>query len=185
LRQRWSEVIEYGERIGDRADIATLGLIGDAHEELGDVALAARYHDEAEAAGQESPEPYNRQWTLFQLEHGRNLSLTLDLLQREIEGRVDVYGYDQLAWALYKSGRHLEARAMMEAALRMGTQDAMLMYHAGMVERALGNAAGAERYLGRALALNRHFHHRDAVVARAVLDSLARSASAATSPARP
>jgi tetratricopeptide (TPR) repeat protein len=184
LRGRWRKVIEIGERIGDRADIATLALIGDAYQALGDVRAATRYHDEAEATGREHPEPYNRQWTLFQLEHDRNLSLTLELLQQEIEGRKDVYGFDQLGWALYKRGRLEEARQAIAMALRLGTQDAVLYYHAAMIERALGNVPQAVDHLRRAIAINPRFHHREAAVAQAVLDSLSRMVRGATSLAR-
>jgi tetratricopeptide (TPR) repeat protein len=184
LRGRWPKVVELGERIGDRADIATLALIGDAHRELSNPTAAARYHDEAEAAGRENPEPYNRQWTLFQLDHDRNLSLTLELLQEEIEGRRDVYGYDQLAWALYKQGRFAEARQAMAMAMRLGTEDAVLHYHAGMIELGLGNVERASDQLRRAIAINRYFHHRDARVALQVLDSLSRTPRSATSLAR-
>ena len=184
LRGRWPKVVELGERIGNRADIATLALVGDAHEELGNQTAAGRYHDAAEAAGRENPEPYNRQWTHFQLEHDRNLSPTLERLLEEIEGRRDVYGYDQLAWALYKRGRFAEAREAMTMAMRLGTEDAVLSYHAGMIERALGNVERASDHLRRAIAINPFFHHRDAAVVRAVLDSLSGTPRGATSPVR-
>ncbi|MGH7718771.1 MAG: tetratricopeptide repeat protein [Gemmatimonadaceae bacterium] len=170
LRHRWRKVIEYGARVGDRADISTLALMGDAYQMLGDSGAARRLHDRAEAAGRENAEPYNRQWTLFQLDHDRNLAETLALLRQEIAGRSDVYGYDQLAWALHRSGDHRAARDAMTQALRMGTQDAMLFFHAGMIERSLGERERARHFLERALAVNPHFHHLQPGIARAVLD---------------
>ena len=45
----------------------------------------------------------------------------------------------------------------MEQALRMGTRDARLFYHAGMIHAALDRPDDARMYLRRALALNPHF----------------------------
>ena len=42
-------------------------------------------------------------------------------------------------------------------ALRLGTQDAMLFYHAGMIDLANGDRAGATQKLQHALAINPHF----------------------------
>ena len=42
----------------------------------------------------------------------------------------------------------------MDSALRLGTQDALFFFHAGMIERALGSAESARRYLERALAVS-------------------------------
>ena len=59
--------------------------------------------------------------------------------------RQDVYGYDQLAWALYLSGDYVAAGDAITRALRMGTRDAALFTHAAMIARALGDRAAAER----------------------------------------
>ena len=91
--------------------------------------------------------------------------------------RRDIQGYDLLAWALYKSGRAREARVPMAAALALGTQDAMLMYHAGMIARAAGDPQAARQYLERALAISPEFDYAAPAFARAALDSLRRSAT--------
>src|SRR4029453_14962783 len=43
-------------------------------------------------------------------------------------------------------------------ALKLGTRDARLLFHAGMIHQRLGNTAQARDYLRRALATNPHFH---------------------------
>jgi hypothetical protein len=48
----------------------------------------------------------------------------------------------------------------MEKALRLGTKDAKLFYHAGMIHRALGDKEKAADFLARALATNPHFQPR-------------------------
>lgn len=121
-------------------DIATVALIGDASEALGDSAGAEAAYREVEKMAAENPEPYNRAWTQFRIDHGRAMPERVALLREELESRRDVYGHDQLAWALYQSGDHAAAREAMAGALRMGTQDAVLFFHAGMIEAALGSA---------------------------------------------
>ncbi|MGH7547995.1 MAG: tetratricopeptide repeat protein, partial [Gemmatimonadales bacterium] len=169
LRQRWPQAIAYGERAGAGADLATLALIGDGYAALGDSARAEAYYAAVERAAAERPEPFNRQWTQFRLEHGWRVPETLALLSAEIAVRRDVYGYDQLAWALHLAGEDAAAREAMTQALRMGTRDAVLFFHAGMIERALGNRAAARRYLREALAINPLFHPTYPAVARAAL----------------
>ena len=58
-------------------------------------------------------------------------------------------------------------------ALRLGTRDARLFYHAGLIESALGNAGAAVRYLQLALDTNPHFHPLHADQARRVLAAIA------------
>ena len=136
-RQEWRRVIEYALRVGDRADIALLSLAGDAHAALGDTVAAERWWRLAEMSGRAQPEPFNRQWTLFRLDHRRQLPETLALLRQEIRVRKDVYGYDQLAWALYLSGEYGEARDAMAQARRMGTRDRVLLEHAKAIDAKL------------------------------------------------
>ena len=45
-----------------------------------------------------------------------------------------------LAWALARNGRCAEALPYSQAALRLGTQDALKFFHRGMIERCLGHA---------------------------------------------
>jgi tetratricopeptide (TPR) repeat protein len=172
VRGRWDETIQYSTHAGARADLATRALLGDAYAATGDTARAEREYAAIEDAAAANPEPYNRQWTQFRLDHARRLPETRALLEAEIGARRDVLGYDMLAWARYLTCDHVGAASAMRTAMRMGTQDAVLFFHAGMIQRALGDVEGARRLLARALELNPYFHHRQASAARAVLDSL-------------
>jgi len=172
VRGHWRRAIRFGSATGDRADIATLALIGDAHLALGEPDQAERYYRRAEEAAAENPEPFNRQWTMFRLDHDREIPATLALLRDEIAIRQDVYGWDQLAWALHRAGDYELAHQAMQQALRMGTRDAMLFFHAGVIERGLGNDSEAARHLRAALDINAHFHPTFPRWATAVLDSV-------------
>jgi len=97
---------------------------------------------------------YHRAWSLFLLDHHRRVSEVLAKAQEELRTRRDIYGYDVVAWALHAGGRDAEARDMMTHALALGTQDAMLFYHAAMIDRALGRSDVATSELHHARALN-------------------------------
>jgi lipoprotein NlpI len=62
----------------------------------------------------------------------------------------------------------------MRRALALGTRDAMLYYHAGTIDRALGDTARARTELKAALAINPYWHPTQPALARAMLDTLER-----------
>lgn len=170
-----ARAIEYGERAMDmKLDPATLGTIGDAYAARGDTARAEDYFKTMEVAVAGQPGAFHRAWSLFLLDHGRRTGEVLDNTQAELETRKDIYGYDLMAWALYKSGRFTEATVAMKQAMRLGTQDAMLYYHAGMIARAGGDNALARSYLERALHINPRFHPTQPREARGILASMER-----------
>ncbi|MGH7931018.1 MAG: tetratricopeptide repeat protein [Candidatus Binatia bacterium] len=108
--------------------------------------------------GRERPLLYNREMAYFYADHDIKVSAALDLARRELDYRKDVYAYDLLAWSLHKNNKNEEARDAIEKALRLGTKDAKLFYHAGMIYRALGAKEKAAEFLSRAIHTNPHFH---------------------------
>ena len=114
---------------------------------------------------------YNRQLAMFYADHDFKTNEAYRDAKREYAVRRDILGADALAWTALKAGKLAEARAAMKAALRLGTQDPRLFYHAGMIARASGQRALSKTYLRRALALNPHFDPLQAVRAREALDS--------------
>lgn len=171
----WRRAADEGELAVARAlDPATLGLLHDAYTALGDTATAGEYYRAMALAVLRQPGPFHRAWSLFLLDHDREIPRVLAKVEDELHTRRDIYGYDLLAWALHKSGRDAEARGPMRRALALGTRDAMLYYHAGMIDRALGDTASARARLSTALAINPYWHPSQPAVARAVLDSLSR-----------
>jgi tetratricopeptide (TPR) repeat protein len=154
-RQHWQAAIDFGQRaVAVSLDPATLGTISDAYAALGDSARARDYAHAMEIAVSKQATAYHRAWSLFLLDHGRRVNEVLAKAQEELRTRKDIYGHDVVAWALHASGREREAREAMTHALALGTQDALLFYHAGVIDRALGRADVAARELERARALN-------------------------------
>jgi tetratricopeptide (TPR) repeat protein len=115
-------------------DPATLAEVGDAWRALGDSAQAADYYRAMEAATQAPRGGFHRGWYLALLDHDRRVPEVLTAVTRDLTERRDVYGYDLLAWALYKSGRITEAKEAMANALAWGTEDPLLIAHAKAIE---------------------------------------------------
>ncbi len=165
-RGEWSDALAAIARVGDDADLQTMALTGDIHDVLGDSAKARAHWDATEQSALENPEPWNRQWTLFRLEHGIELAATRALLEDEAKDRVDVFGWGQLALARVLTGDPVGAADAIQRALAVGTADPWLWYVAGRVEEANGRADSAVSWYRRALEFHPTFHHRLAADAR-------------------
>ncbi len=113
---------------------------------------------------------YNRELAYFYADRDVKVADALELARRELEVRQDIYAYDVLAWTLLKNGRPEEARATMEQALKLGTRDAKLFFHAGMIHARLGEKDRARQFLRRALETNPHFHVLHVQVAERILN---------------
>jgi tetratricopeptide (TPR) repeat protein len=116
---------------------------------------------------------YLRARSLFFSDHDRELPEALKLAEDDLAQRKDVHGYDALAWALYKNGKFAEAAKASAEAVKLGTPDAKLYYHAGLIQKQLGDRAKARELLSRALAINPHFGIGQAADAKKALDALA------------
>jgi len=175
-RWQWPQAVEYARRAVSATatpEPGTLVLLGDAYAGLGDKAKAEETYREAERISLAHAEPYNRAWTSFLVEHdGGRIPEVVALLKQEIQTRRDIYGYDLLAWALFKQGDYAAAQEMMASALRTGTRDALIFFHAGMIEQAIGAHDAARRHFEQAIETNPYFHPTYPALARAALAAL-------------
>lgn len=119
---------------------------------------------------------YNRELAYFYADHAVKPKEGLDLARRELEYRRDVYAYDVLAWNFYRSEKFEEAQTAIDQALKLGTNDAKLFFHAGMIYSALGENAEAKEFLSRALGINPYFHPIFAETAAETLSRIERDA---------
>ena len=115
---------------------------------------------------------YNRELAGFYADHDIKLRQALDLAKRELDNRRDVYTQDVFAWCLYKNGKLQDAAQAIDAALSLGTNDALMFFHAGMIYRDLGQTGRSENYLSRSLAVNSQFHVRYSKLAAQTLKEL-------------
>jgi tetratricopeptide (TPR) repeat protein len=103
---------------------------------------------------------------LADIDRGAELANALERARSAHARRPSIQADDTLAWALARNGHCGAARAWSKRSLRLGTRDAMLFFHRGMIERCLGNREHARRWFRRALDLNPHFSLRWSPLAR-------------------
>jgi len=114
---------------------------------------------------------FNRQLALFYADHDIKAEEAYLLAVKEYEVRRDIYGSDALAWTALKAGKLNEAQAAIKDALRLGTQDAKLFYHAGVIARVRGDETTARDLIKRALELNPQFDPLHSAIAKTSLEN--------------
>ncbi len=126
--------------------------IGDLSKALGENAPAERYFmmsEQIERAawgnGARQPQVLAR----FLAERGRNLPEAVSLAEEAASTRKDIFTLDTLSWAYYKSGRLEDAKKASASALRTGSRDARILFHAAEIQAASGDLSGARRTLDR------------------------------------
>jgi tetratricopeptide (TPR) repeat protein len=96
---------------------------------------------------------------LFDADHdGEPPAVVVERAARAYGVRPSVHGADVLAWALHRADRSIEAVPYVEEALRLGSVDATMRYHAAAVFAATGDHARAANELDRAFTLNPWFN---------------------------
>jgi tetratricopeptide (TPR) repeat protein len=120
-----------GRRAAARRDFALIG----AQERL---LAAAGVNTDAELA-------------LFEADHG-SARRAVALGRRAWAAAPSVRSADALGWALTRAGRPLAGLRWARQALRLGSRDPLVRFHAGMTARAAGHARAGRRDLRLALA---------------------------------
>jgi tetratricopeptide (TPR) repeat protein len=140
---------------------AYLAELGDVYRKLGRNREAEEQYDLVEYIGhlgELNQVLANRELALFYADRDSKLPQALTLARNELKVRQDIYTWDALAWVLYKNGHYEEAGDAIRKALSLNTNDSLLLFHAGMIHRALGQPSQAQAFLSRAVSLNPHFH---------------------------
>jgi tetratricopeptide (TPR) repeat protein len=154
--------------------------LGELQEASGRAADAARQYELVGAMQQlfkANGVDTDLELALFDADHGADRNAAAALAQAAYARRPSVKAADTLAWALLKAGKLDEARRYADEALRLGSSDATMLYHAGMIAQAQGDGAKARELLGRALDLNPHFSPLYAPQAKQALAALGTAAS--------
>lgn len=151
----------------------TIVNLGHVYELRGDTEKAKRQYELLEVAEQKlGAAGDQRKLALFWADSDVKLQEALAIAQSEYTNRKDIYTADVLAWCLYKNGNAAEAKKKIAEAMRLKTKDARISYHAGMIEKALGNNKEASRLIDEALKLNPAFDLIQANVARKTLEEM-------------
>lgn len=137
--------------------------LGDLYEKTANPAQAKQQYDLVEyigMLGRINQVLHNRDLALFYADHDMKLAESLELARKEFEVRHDIYTWDALAWALYKNGKLAEAAKASDEALKHGTRDALILFHAGMIAAGSGDTDRARADLKAALEINPRFSVR-------------------------
>jgi tetratricopeptide (TPR) repeat protein len=148
--------------------------LGDAQAASGDHDAAARSYDLAraeiqlfEAAGV----IVDVDLAIFEADHG-DPEVALHHAQAAYAAAPTVRAADAMAWALHRLGRDSEGRDYAAEALRLGSVDPILRYHAGAIEAALGDMSAARSDLQSAVDLDPGFSAVGAAEARRLIAAL-------------
>jgi len=142
--------------------VETAWLLGDAKRLAGDTAGAEVAYATVVTRGR-LHDP--RTLSLFLSAHHRGAAEAVSLARAELARRPGPYTSDALAWALYRAGELVEARRLADPIVELGVHDARLLFHAGAIRMASGDASG-KKLVERALSLNPAFDVVEAEEAR-------------------
>ena len=169
------KALELYERAQNRTPLPdTAVALGDLYAKLGRADEAKRQYDLVEFIERNSAASgtYSRQLAMLWADHDANLQPALAIVQRERSLRQDVFTCDALAWILFKNKRLDEAQKSIDEALRLGTRDARIFYHAGMIYEAQGDTSKASKYLKLAFTISPTFDLLQADKARQTLAAI-------------
>jgi tetratricopeptide (TPR) repeat protein len=127
-------------------------VVGDLEARLGRGEVAESMYDEAERLEREgwaNEEPQPQALARFLAERDRKIPEAVTLAESAAAKRRDVHTMDALAWSYYRAGRTKDAKEAAEAAIRTGTRDTRILYHAAAIHVAAGDVATARTLLDR------------------------------------
>ncbi len=178
------------EAIAGHARLATRSPAPDHLAGLAELYAAAGNH-EAAAAQDEKVRAAARSYrangvdtdlemTLFEADRavtrsaqsGYSARAALRSARAEWSRRTSVHVADAFAWALYANGDYRKASELSSEALRLGTRDALFLFHAGMIQLRLGDTHRAQSFLEEAFDVNPYFSVRWSPVLRDTLAGL-------------
>ncbi len=108
---------------------------------------------------------------LFEADHG-DPAQALKYAEAGYGATPTVRAADALAWAFHRLGRDAEAKGRSDEALRLGSRDPLLRYHAGAIAAALGDVKTARADLTLALSTDPGFSATGAAEARRIIAAL-------------
>jgi tetratricopeptide (TPR) repeat protein len=157
--------------VPDPSFVAALGDLYKIAGRDGDAAQEYRLVEQIGRLSKVNGVIYNRQLAIFFADHDINQDDAYQNARREFDVRKDIYGADALAWTALKANKLNEAQSAIKDALKLGTKDARILYHAGMIARAAGDTGAARTYLQQALEISPKFDPIQAAAAARALEN--------------
>jgi tetratricopeptide (TPR) repeat protein len=137
-----------------------VGALGDVYSRLGNADAAARQYAVLDVERRllvANGVRVDADLALFDADHGHDVAHAVDVARAEYAIRPSVHIADILAWAELQSGDVAGALRHSVEALRLGSQDPLLLYHAGVIAQASGDDTRAIALLQRAYDLSPRF----------------------------
>ncbi len=146
---RHAEALTRVRELQDRSPSASVaGLAGDLLQTLGQHTEAERQYMLAESAWRmDTPEP--ARLARFLAERNRHVDDAIRLL--DAEPRHDIFTEDARAWAYFRAGRLADAQHAITQALRTGSRDRVIRFHAAAIAHAAGETRSARAFIREAL----------------------------------
>ena len=171
---RTDEAISLYQSLLDRLPLPQFAIeLGELYQSLGKTDKAKAQFDLVRAIQQLNAGAQmntDMEMALFEADHG-DPAKSLTLARTAYIRRPSIHGADALAWALYRTGQFDEARKYAQESIKLGTKDATLRFHAGMIA-AKFDMSEAEKQLQAALDINPYFSMLNTRVARETLTQL-------------
>ena len=153
-KRQWKKAVASAEDVLTQiSSPEALAILADAHREQGHTDDAIAFEQALQQVTLSKPGSVHRSWSMSLLD---NQSQTEQVPARAVADTVvrhDMHTLDLLAWALYRSGRTHDAVPIMRRAVALGSVEAVLRYHAALIEFAAGDAQLGEEH--RRIALSR------------------------------
>lgn len=166
LLERATAILPTPQLVSELGDLYALS--GDDERAAESYALVERIAAVAAATGS----VYDRQLVLFLADHDLRISDAVEMAAAELTTRKDVFGYDAYAWALYRAGDLEGAAVAADDAMRLGTPDGRILYHAGLIAAARGEIERARELLTTASRHSASLPSLQAVELEQALDAL-------------
>lgn len=132
--------------------------LGDLLQFMGRIDEAKKCHDSALAgylkAAEQGDAHYYHHLAAFYADTREQPEEAVKWARKDLEIRQSVFAWDTLAWALYRNGKWMEALQAAENALKLGTEDAHLLFHAGTIHQRAGIPEEGRALLEQALKVN-------------------------------
>ena len=147
-------------------------LLGDIYALSEDIDRASTQYDKFDRIQEELGDAADHKRLVISWADRGKVDKALEMALSEYAAEKSIHSADLLAWCLFKAGRPAEARPFMQEAMRLGTNDARMLFHAGMIAKANNERREAKQLLSRALKLNPKFDLIQANEGRVALNDL-------------
>jgi tetratricopeptide (TPR) repeat protein len=134
---------------------SAIALLGDLQEQVGRRASATRSFALVRTIGrlqQSAGQVTDLEMAIFEADHAADAASAahaVELARRAYDARPEnVFVNDALAWSLFRSGDTVAALPYVDGALRLGTPDALLHFHAAVILDAAGQHDRARAEIG-------------------------------------